>query len=701
MTFSSIHAGEMHQLGHGVQNAGKSLTECASHLRAILNEVGLTHPGVAAIGRIGQWLTDQAPDLYRRRDLAYEAEKVDVDVFGNPVPGAVVPAGMTRIDESRIIPATVRAEAAQAAPLFTAAARGDAGALEKLATFKERLSDPRFATALLEQLGPRGLLTIPAAMGTRVRKALDADDDAAAAVLRRQNRDVLSMLSKALATATDPARNARLSRKFLGELRQQGRTEIPAPDMGGLTNPGYWSLGQILAAAPQQAYSEWFMKSIGQDMIRWDRDYLKQYRERFLPKDTDAYNLPAPIDTRPFQDSDTIGAADPIAALTTVAATSRERAQALLGDRDLLTYLMSGRRPQWAMGDHGESLGTAMEAAMKGTDADSKRLAVMATQILADDVKPHVSFNDTGEIEIKNPSELDWLSGIRDNMGRILTEHSDDVVSSFYKNYGRAQDSELMGIVNGRPIAQFSPPDIDLVLLDVAADEKGYQALLYGQIAHMRGRIDQAIATHDNTFLRNVITNDSKALGHLLEGRKQALVGRGKEADAADAAFRKLVEGGIGLVPVPFAGQVGKMGLEAASSVFENFVKDGYTKAGNWLVEQTGHGGGKAAKGFNVAASDQKAAEQMLKQMLESSSVAHEYYDRDGLEQQPFVEGNPPHVKAPHQMTRYEYDNFASWLDRHSRVPDDFGSAQTKVRVGADEFKINVMASEHKAGDDD
>ena len=36
-------------------------------------------------------------------------------------------------------------------------------------------------------------------------------------------------------------------------------------------------------------------------MIRWDRDYLKEHRERFLPKDNDVYNLPAPIDTQPFQ----------------------------------------------------------------------------------------------------------------------------------------------------------------------------------------------------------------------------------------------------------------------------------------------------------------------------------------------------------------------------------------------------------------
>ncbi|MCK2214515.1 hypothetical protein MF672_012040 [Actinomadura sp. ATCC 31491] len=700
MTYSSIQAGEMHQLGHGVQTAGKSLTECAAQLRAILDEVELTHPGAAAIGRIGQWLTDQAPDLYRRRDLAYEADKVDVDVFGNPLPGAVVPTGMTRIDEARIIPAAVRAEAARAAPLFTAAARGDAGALQKLAAFRARLSDPRFATALLEQLGPRTLLMIPAAMGTRVRKALDADDGSAA-TLRRQNRDVLAMLSQALATATDPARNAHLGRKFLGELKQQGRTELPAPDMGGLTNPGYWSLGQLLAAAPQQAYSEWFMKTVGQDMIRWDRDYLKQHRTRFLPKDTDVYNLPAPTDTHPFQGSDAIGAADPIAALLTVAGTSRDRAQALLGDRDLLKYLMSDRRPQWAMGDHGESLGAAMESAMKGTDETSKRLAVLATQFLADDVKPHVSFNDAGDVELTDPSDLDWLSGIRDNLGRILAEHTDDIVSSFYKNYGRAPDDELTGIVDGRPIAQFSPPDIDLVLLDVAADEKGYQALLFGQIAHMRGRIDEAIATHDNTFLQNVITNDSRALGHLLEGRKQALVSRGKEADATDATFRKMVEEGIGLVPVPFAGQVGKVGLEAASSLFEDFVKDGYAKAGDWLVEQAGHGGGRTAKGFRVAANDQKAAEQMLRQMLESSSVAHGYHDRGGLERQPFAEGSPPRVKAPDQMTRYEYDNFVGWLDRHSRVPDDFGSAQTKVKVGADEFTINIGGSGRKAGDGD
>ncbi|MFK4035304.1 hypothetical protein ACI2LC_05840 [Nonomuraea wenchangensis] len=691
MTFSSIHAGEMHQLGSSVQNAGKSLTECAAQLRAILNEVELTHPGVAAIGRIGQWLTDQAPDLYRRRDLAYEAEKVDVDVFGNPLPGAVVPAGMTRIDEARLIPAAVRAEAARAAPFFTAAARGDAGALEQLAAFKQRLSDPQFATALLEQLGPRGLLAIPAAMGTRVRKALDADDDSAAAV-RRQNRDVLSMLSKALATATDPAKDARLGRKFLEELKRQGRAEIPAPDMGGLTNPGYWSLGQILAAAPKQAYSEWFMTTIGQDMIRWDRDYLKQHRTRFLPKDTDVYNLPAPTDTRPFQDSDTIGAADPLAALLTVASTSRERAQALLDDRDLLKYLMSDRRPQWAMGDHGESLGEAMEAAMKGADADSKRLAVRATQILADDVKPRVSFNDAGEVEIANPSELDWLSGIRDNLGRILAEHTDDIVFAYFWNQPRAADDELTGNVEGKNTARFNPTDLDLVMLDLAADDQGYQALLRGEIGDMRGKIDQGLATGNEKLLNNVIALNSTALGHLVEARRMALVGRGKEADAADEELRKLVQEGIGLVPVPFAAQAGKAGLEAAGSIYENFVKDGYAKAGDWLVKESGHAGGKTKKAFSDAASNDLAAQELVKQMLASSAVAHEAYSHKDLN--PFITaGDPPRLKNPLDMNKSEYEYFTRWITDNTTVPADYKEAQQSAFIGAKELNDNLKAA--------
>ncbi|MEV4354074.1 DUF6571 family protein [Nonomuraea sp. NPDC049625] len=698
MTFSSIDPREMHQLGSGVQNAGKGLTECAAQLRAILNEVELTHSGVAAIGRIGQWLTEQAPDLYRRRDLAYEAEKVDVDVFGNPVPGAIVPAGMARIDESRMIPAKVRAEATQAAPLFAAAARGDAGALEKLAAFKGRLSDPQFATALIEQLSPQGLLALPATMGTRVRKALDADRDSAAAI-RRQNRDVLSMLGKALAAATDPTKNAHLNRKFIEELKRQGRTEIPAPDMGGLTNPGYWSLGQILAAAPKEAYSEWFMGTIGQDMIQWDRDYLKEHRARFLPKDTDVYNLPAPIDTRPFQDSDVIGAADPIAALMTVASTSRERAQALLDNRDLLKYLMRDRRLQWVMGDYGESLGEAMEAAMRGADADSKRLVVRASQIYADEVRPHVSLNADGKVELKDPSELDRLSGIRDNMGRVLAEHSGDIVSSYYKNYARLKDSELVGFVGGQAVARFTKADLDLVMLDVAADDKGYQAMLLGQIAHMRGKIDEALATRNKDMLGNVIANDAKTLGHLVEARRQALVARGQEADAADEALRKLVQEGIGLVPIPFAQQAGKVGLKAAGTIYENFVKEGYTKAGDWLMEQSEHAGGKTGKAYSEAASNEEAVEQLLKQMIESSAVAHEAY-RNGDLKRSFVIGDPPRVKDPLQMTKDEYDEFADWIVQNSTVPADYGEAQQSTSTGANEFRNSMRVPPPQGGRD-
>lgn len=421
---------------------------------------------------------------------------------------------------------------------------------------------------------------------------------------------------------------------------------------------------------------------------------------RFLPKDTDVYNLPAPIETRPFQGSGAIAAADPIAALLTVASTSRERAQALLDDRDLLTYLMTDRRPQWAMGDHGESLGEAMETAMSGGDEISKKLAVRATQILADEIAPHVFLNGS-QVEINEPSELDRLSGIRDNMGRILAEHTDDIVHAYYKSYERAQEGELTGIVGGQPIAQFSPPDLDLVLLDVTADQNGFRALLSGQIAHMRGRIDEAIATRNNRALKNSITDDPRALGHLLEARKMALVGRGKEADAADEAFREMVQKGVGLIPVPLAGQVGKAGLKVAETIYENFVKDGYAKAGNWLVEQAGHGGGEAAKAFSVAASDQAAARQMVKQMLESSSVAHMFYERTDLAGESFAEGDPPRVKPPHLMSRHEYDNFVAWLHDNSSVPDDFGSAQTRVQAGANEFTVNISKPATEEDGDD
>ncbi|NUP64733.1 MAG: hypothetical protein HOW71_21465, partial [Nonomuraea sp.] len=426
MTFSSIDPREMHRLGQGVQEAGKALTGCASQIRSILAGVRLSHPGITAIDQVSHWLTEQAPDLYRRRDLAYEAEKVDTDVFGHPAAGAVVPPGPVRIDEGRLIPSRVRAEADQAAGLVGAAARGDKDALRRLAAFRDRMSDPRFATALLEKLGPQALTTLPVEMSARVRKALDQGPEQARG-MREQNRDLLSMLGAALAHATvAKGGTPRLGDRFLESLKKQGRQETEAPEMGGLTAPGYWALGQVLAASPQEPYSSWFMRTVGRDMIRWDRDHLKEHGVRFLPRDTDVYNLPAPADSQPFQDTDQVGAADPIAALMTVAGRAKEPAQALLADRDLLTYVMHDRRPQWAMGDHGESLGRAMEAAMSGQDDLSKTMAVMASQIYADEVRPHVSLDENGKVVFDNPSDLDDLSGIRDNMGHILGDHADD-----------------------------------------------------------------------------------------------------------------------------------------------------------------------------------------------------------------------------------------------------------------------------------
>jgi hypothetical protein len=691
MPFSSIDPTEMHQLGHGVQNAGKGLADCAARLRAILNEVELAHPGVAAIGRVGQWLTEQAPDLYRRRDLAYEAEKVDVDVFGNPLPGSIVRPGLTRIDESRMIPAEIRAQAAKAASLVEAATRGDAGAAGKLAAYKGWMSDSRFATALIEKLGPQGLTMLPAAMGTRVRHALDAGDGSAEAV-RRQNRDVLSLLGKALATATDPSKIAHVNRRFLEELKRQGRAEIQVPGMGGqMTVHGYWSIGQILASAPAEAYSEAFMTTIGQDMIRWDRDFLKKNGEWPLARDTDAYDLPAPLDTRPFSGSGAIGVADPVAALLTAAGTSKERSQALIGSRDLLAYLMDGRRPQWGMGDHGEALGEAMEAAMKGADAESKRLAVMATQIYSDVVASHVSVNDAGEVGIKDPSELDRLSGARDNMGRILAEHIEDMVFAHFQRNPRFPHDQLTGDADGRPTARFNSTDLDRVLLDVAIDDRAYEALLHAQVAHMRGKIDHTLATRDKDKTDNTIALGSAALGHLTEARRTALVSWGKEADAADGALRKLVEKGVGLVPIPFTQQVGKLGLKAADEIYDTFVKDGYVKAGDWLVKQRGHAGGQAEQAYSDAASNGIAAQELVKQMLASSAAAHGAYRRDDLNER-FLIGDPPKVKDPVLMGRDEYDSFTRWLADNTTVPADYGEAQQSAATGAATFQNNVKA---------
>jgi hypothetical protein len=685
MAFSSIDPREMHRLGSGVQNAGRDLADCAAQLRGLMDMLGITHPGVTAIDRAGRWLTDQAPDLYRRRDLAYEAENVDTDVFGNPAAGAVVPPGKVSVDESRLIPPKIRAAAKLAAPLIEAAARGDADARRQLTAHQDRLPDPAFATALLEELGPYALVTLPAEMGRRVRKAIVAGPESVEA-MRRENGEVLTMLSQALAAGTGGG-GPRVGRRFAEELKRQGRRSIETPGREGIDYPGYWALGQILAMASPTPYSEWFMSTIGRDMIRWDRDYRREHPIMPLIRDSDRYALAAPAGTRPFPGSPDIGAADPIGALMHLAGASRGTAQALLG----LKYLLSERRPQWGAGDRGEALGEVLEAAMKGSGETSKRLTVLATQVLADDVRRRVSFDGTGQIQLKDVAELDLMSGMRDNMGRVLAEHADDIVTSYYKNYARLPADEVTGNVDGRPVARFNPADLDLVLLDVAADERAYNALLMGEVAHMRMKVDQAIAARNNDWLNNVIGWNAKAIGHIVGARQHALVARGKEADEADASLSKLVQDGIGLVPLPFAKQAGQLGFKALESLYESFVKDGYAKAGDWLMKQSGHGGGNVAKGYAAGSSNEQAVDNLLKQMLESSMASHGYHDGQGLTGS-FVTGDPPRIVPPLQMTRDEYDAFVAWLEIHAKVPSNHTDAEMATRQGMEALKTDLSA---------
>ncbi|NUS07007.1 MAG: hypothetical protein HOV97_31110, partial [Nonomuraea sp.] len=299
-----------------------------------------------------------------------------------------------------------------------------------------------------------------------------------------------------------------------------------------------------------------------------------------------------------------------------------------------------------------------------------------------------------------NPSDLDDLSGIRDNMGHILGDHADDVTSAFYKNAPRITDGEFTSDDQGTSIARFGAADLDLVVLDLAADDEAYDNLLMGEIGHMRRDVGEAIMTGNGTMLKNIVTNDARALGHLMEARKQALLARGKEADAADAKLMKLIEMGIGEIPIPGAGLVGKAGIEAAKSAYEEFVKDGYTKAGKWMLDQADHGGGHTVKNVDEGAKNEEVIDELVRQMLESSAVAHEFYDHEQLEGRSFVEGDPPRVKPPASMNHDEYDAFMGWMERHSTVPTDFGDAQAMTRTGIAQF-TNHMRKPASTGDHD
>src|SRR4051794_12432013 len=89
---------------------------------------------------------------------------------------------------------------------------------------------------------------------------------------------------------------------------------------------------------------------------------------------------------------------------------------------------------------------------------------------------------------------------------------------------------------------------MDAFLVWLSHDQVSYERVIRAQIARIRTEFDTHIG---GRLLEDIVSRESKALGHLLEARAQSVIARTGSTAKVSRGFRVLVAGGIGLVPLP------------------------------------------------------------------------------------------------------------------------------------------------------
>ncbi|MFP3967878.1 hypothetical protein SMC26_36655 [Actinomadura fulvescens] len=638
---------QFERLTQDMTKAGPQLAELADQLWQALNGAGVSTAPAQEIKRIAAWAQEAAADLRRRNTLAHDLDRRQLTF------SVCRPDGNFITLPDRYTDQVAYGEGRRLAPFLERAAKGDRKALEALSRYDPNDITPALAKALVETLGAVNLLKLPAAFTIN------------------GNRNVLALLGRSLALATNPDRRAYVGDAFLTQLMEAGRTTFPPGSRPPYGYVGYQSLSTLLAAAGDTRFSPRFINFVGGGMTDYDRTVRK-----YLP-------LPDLHGRYTSEKTDFL-----IPLLNAATASGREGAQALLDYRPMgphtldapasmrlsnLEYLLRDRRELWGQTDQGAALGKALQTAASGQDKDSERLAFTAGKHLSTDARKFYVVNN-GQLKALDQSRMEYafdldvkgviapvqgiddLAGLRPHMAAVLAAHitkMNDIYQSF--RFGAQTGSTPM-----------SDLDLDYLLLDVVRDADSFDSLLRAQIAHARVSIDTSIARRSR-HLESVIVAQGWMFGHLMEAHAQAL--RGEETRLA-ADFQRIK------TYVDMALGIG--GQKALAGASQRFPVAG--EAAGLLVNQvqaalssqiTKYLAGKPSGTIFAPKTNTEAIEKLLSQMIAASVATHGRYDPADLKGKPFATSGPtPRIRPLESLTTEELEEFLRWASTHSDVAD-------------------------------
>ncbi|WP_219471359.1 hypothetical protein [Nonomuraea rhizosphaerae] len=702
----------------------RRLEELAQSLHSELQGAGLDTSPATRLRRLAGRVTTQAEDLRRRQKLVHELQRQKV-TFGTSTPaGSFVEMPDSLDAAAGLLDGTLAARAAQKA------ADGDTKALTDLNDLASRTADPEFVKAFLGALGVGGVTRLPGSLAAQLRDARAREDHDRLTQVSQRGKEVLRLLSTALAAGTDPRNAAYMGDGFLLDLAKDGRAQHKA---GGTTYSGYQAQALIWRAHDgKPPYSKEFMQVVGRDVIAYE---LEQRKSAWAAAKTLGQPQIPIIDLAGAFGLGTLlrpgsHATAPGAKITSSVADDlfhaakfdREASQALLNhtpagwDESVLDYLLTTRWGASHYTDDFKPIRDLLVTATTGQDTISKNLAAEMTKVLADEVRGAFGKDDSGNLKISDREGFDRLAPLSYPLGRAIAANIDEL-SRLYLNHAT--------------FGKVAPQDMSYALTLATSDDAGFEALVRAQTEHMRaalatvppvgltasnaerlgfkksdvkaydfnedGRVDKADITQ---FLTDRTVEEARPFNHIVETRRQVLIAQGLDEKKADEALKSMVGDAIGLLPVPGAKQVSQL----ATGAFGELIGKGYDKFAGMAYDEIAHQVAQQMsqqkhgldETHRTVADNRLAVERLAEQMLATTLLNKGVLDGFHIKGREFATGEPPTIKPFAQMTPEEYSDFLEWARKKgesSDLLDRFGSTFRRTNEVDDYLGLQIPST--------
>ncbi|WP_336204712.1 hypothetical protein [Nonomuraea sp. LPB2021202275-12-8] len=676
--------------------AARRLEELARALHSELRSAGLDASPAIRLRELAGRVTTQAEDLRRRQKLVHELQRQKVTF------GLSTPAGSFLEMPDGLDAAKGLLDGALAGRAALDAANGDAQALVELEWYASRTGDAEFVKAFLGALGARGVTRLPGSLATRLR-------DADSAQLSTSSRNVLRMLSTALARGTDPRNPAYAGATFLQDLAKEGRAEH---ETGDIKYSGYQAQALIWSAHDGRTpFSKEFMEAVGRDVIvyeheqckdRWaaGKDWLgRTFADAQIPIVDLAGALGLGTLLRPGTHAGVPGAkgrSSVVDDLFHAARSSREASHALLDHtpagwkESVLDYLLTTRWDAARYLDDHAPFNDLLVTATTGRDATSQKLAAEMTKIVADEVRGAFGKAADGNLEIRDREAFDRYASLSYPLARAIAANVDQL-SRLYLNHAT--------------FGEVAAQDMSYALALATSHDAGFEALVRAQTEHMRAALDtvppvgldasnaeqlgfteadvKAFDLNENgwvdkadakQFLTDRTVEEASPFTYIVEIRRQMLIAQGLDGKKADESLKAMVGDAIGLLPVPGARQVGELAAgafgELLSKGYDKLAGATYNEIAEKVAQRMSEHGRELDETYRALADNRLAVERLAEQMLATAMLNKGMLDDAYRKDRIFATGIPSTIKPFAEMSPQEYSSFLAWVRKKGGSSD-------------------------------